>query len=634
MKKRKVSSNPARGVQRQWPALRPPQTAAHPSAPSLTLSGSQAERAFNLAGLEKRLCYRFGRYPELARLALLHPAVSREDHSERRPNNERLEYLGDAILSAIVADSLYRQLPGSPEGELSKLRAAIVSREACETYFVKLDLVEFLDFGPVPTKVHKQLARTRNIRANAFEAILGAIYLDGGYEAAMAFFLTHFAEDLLRSQAHPAPNYKSSLQEWASQQKNTVLEPPSYELVKRSGTAHSPVFHVRVSMRMQTHQKPLVCHASNQTKRQAEQLAAKAMLRQLGVVVEQSTRKGMETATAIPTVRSSMKKKMVAYPASSSEEISTSRSTTNAASSSNNLLVPRNRQGNGRDLRSTVDAVRRSTDLELVLSAAYGGKAASLADLCEWFPDAYPIPVAIACLSHFAIIGSAMANADGLPQPLFEQLVWAVVLDRSILTLADDSVLITREERLPSGQRMLRLDSQSAGGSDAPPLESLALGAEYANFFVARRVVVPRSEKTTTMGMFVRFHGSLVPEKNCLDGRFVDNDATQAWLTALVATVALMIEAEMRDEAAPHQDTDETEMTCSHAAWTRAYIREAIREWSTSPSTDKLAKLRLGCARVLHAINNYGLLHWRHHNASACVYASMLVQFARIWLHL
>ncbi|KAK4529236.1 hypothetical protein CCYA_CCYA01G0093 [Cyanidiococcus yangmingshanensis] len=635
MRKRKTLSRSLRT--RREPALgrrMVPRPASHPLS-SFVLSADRKETGFDLAKLEKRLRYRFGRYPELAKLAFLHPAGPKEGQNERRLNNERLEFLGDAILSAIIADNLYRQLPESQEGELSVVRAAVVSREACARYFVKLDLLGFLDFGPVSPKVHQQLARTRNIRANAFEAILGAIYLDGGYEAAMRFFLMHFADDLLQNQAHPAPNYKSTLQEWASQQKNAILDPPQYELVKKSGSAHNPLFHIRLSLRMRVAPKSLECHGSGRTKRQAEQAAAKALLSQLGITVERPILKGMEQASLGRGLQATVDVNSAAPSEVSSKHSSMSTTTMTSATPGIHKLVSAQRGSQtAESRRNTIDAVRRSTDLELVVSAAYGGSSATLADICALFSKTYTIPVAMSCLSHFAIMGSAMTNADGIPRSLFEQLVWAVLLDRSMLTLVDDGPLVTEEERLPSGQRMLRLYSQSAGSGDAPLLESLALGAESANFFFARRVVVPRSEKTTAMGMFVRFHGCLVPERNCLDGSFIANDITQAWLTALVATVALMFETEGGSRSLDEHDAGEASPMASHSSWTRLYLRNAVQDWSKSPTAGNLARLRLGCARALHEIHGHGLLYWENLNESMSVHASMLVQFARIWLRL
>jgi ribonuclease-3 len=623
---RRVNALPTRKRRRRTaPATAPEASSRALLVPvrHLSLCGCVKHPDFNLANLEQRLRYRFSRYPELAKLAFSHPASSNGDGHQRLLNNERLEFLGDAILSAVVADSLYRQLPEAREGELSVIRAAVVSREACAKYFARLGLEEFLEFGPVPPPVYERLSRTQNIRANAFEAILGAIYIDGGYEAALEFFLMHFAEDLIHKQIHPVPNYKSVLQEWASQQKEVVTELPSYEILKKSGAAHSPHFDVRVCMRVRGAPEPIECLGSGRTRKQAEQVAAKALLQLMGVPIDRNEPRDSQHEAASALVEATAP--LLGSAAGTMHPSRLSHSNGQQTSSAREQRV----LWDGRQRRQSIDDVRRSTDLEMVIPAAYGGAAASLATVCQWIADAYTVPVAMACLSHFALTGSIAANQTWMQHPLIPQLIWAVVLDRSLLTLADDAPVETVQEMLPSGQRMIRVYSSSDAGDGALQLDPLAPGAESANFFVARRLVVPRSEKTLSMGMFVRFQGCLVPQRNDFETDFISDDITQAWLTALVATVALMF---VNESSSALETAERTEPTVPHSHWTGTFVREAVQEWSDAPGERALARLRLACSRILQELSGYGLLRWNRRNRVLSLHASLLLQFARTWL--
>jgi len=156
-------------------------------------------------------------------------------------NNERLEYLGDAVLGMVIAEALYQKLPEEPEGILSRHRANLVNKEALAELGVGLNLGERVQLGPGELKSGG--FRRKSIIADAVEAIIGAVYLTRGFEAAKQFILALYAELLgnlpaIRSLKDP----KSRLQEYLQARS---IELPEYELVEVTGQAHNQHFRVR-----------------------------------------------------------------------------------------------------------------------------------------------------------------------------------------------------------------------------------------------------------------------------------------------------------------------------------------------------------------------------------------------------
>lgn len=163
----------------------------------------------------------FGFYPGnifLYKLALRHRSVAKELNNGARISNERLEYLGDAILSAIVADHLFKTFPLKDEGFLTEMRSRIVSRAQLNNLSQKLGIVNLIQTSPDTNNVY------RSIKGDAFEALVGAIYLDQGYEFTRKVLIEkvirlHF--DLEQLENHNT-NYKSRLIEWAQREKVSV----------------------------------------------------------------------------------------------------------------------------------------------------------------------------------------------------------------------------------------------------------------------------------------------------------------------------------------------------------------------------------------------------------------------------
>jgi ribonuclease-3 len=211
-----------------------------------------------------KLDYRF-RDASLAELALTH-------RSAGRPNNERLEFLGDALLGAVVAEMLYEAHPRASEGELSRLRAQLVNGQALAVLGRELDLGDGLKLGPGELKSGG--FRRDSILADAFEATIAAVYLDGGFEACRHVVRGLFAQrvaDLPKS----SKDAKTRLQEWLQAR---GLPLPVYDLIGSHGEDHAKIFEVSCSI---VEPAPLRAEASGPSRRAAEQDAAEVVLAQL-----------------------------------------------------------------------------------------------------------------------------------------------------------------------------------------------------------------------------------------------------------------------------------------------------------------------------------------------------------------
>ncbi len=200
--------------------------------------------------------------------ALTHPSL--RDSKRGVAEYERLEFLGDRVLGLIMAERLYRQLPLSTEGDLSKRHAALVNRDALRGIALAMGLDRYLRLA----KGESVMADRRNLAvlSDAVEAIIGALYIDGGLEVARRFINSRW-KDI--GDARPAPKEsKTELQEWA-QGKGLPL--PVYRVIERSGPAHAPEFMVELSV---MGQKDVISRGAS--RRAAEKSAAFAMLEQIG----------------------------------------------------------------------------------------------------------------------------------------------------------------------------------------------------------------------------------------------------------------------------------------------------------------------------------------------------------------
>ncbi|MGZ8996391.1 MAG: ribonuclease III [Rhodospirillales bacterium] len=219
-------------------------------------------------GVEESLGYRFSD-PSLLSLALTH-ASARGTDPATTVSNERLEFLGDRVLGLIIAELLYRRFPGESEGALAQRHAALVSRPALSQVAIRLQLSPSI----VASRSERDAGGTSSpgILADTLEAIIGALYLDGGLQAAAAFIEKNWSE-LISGARTPPKDPKTELQEWA-QARGIGL--PAYREVERRGPPHAPEFSIEVSL-------PGVgaVAASGPSKRSAEQAAAERLLASL-----------------------------------------------------------------------------------------------------------------------------------------------------------------------------------------------------------------------------------------------------------------------------------------------------------------------------------------------------------------
>jgi len=222
---------------------------------------------------QQAIGYRFHR-PELLEEALTHKSYVNEQKAPGEKDNERLEFLGDAVLSLIVSEHAVASLPGSPEGDLSKLKAALVSEVSLAKVARGLGLGSLLRLGRGEELNHGR--DKPSLLANAFEAVLAAVYLDGGLNAARDFAVRACADELAQL-AEPTGgrvgDYKTTLQEWCQKRFDAL---PQYVTVRETGPDHQKLFEVQVTI-----QGEAMGTGIGRTKKEAEQMAAKQAVEQI-----------------------------------------------------------------------------------------------------------------------------------------------------------------------------------------------------------------------------------------------------------------------------------------------------------------------------------------------------------------
>lgn len=223
----------------------------------------------DLAELEKHIGIKF-KNPDFLKEALTHRSYLNENTSWRLPHNERLEYLGDAVLELAVSEDLYRDFPDYPEGKLTVLRAALVNYQI----MAKVASEAFLDkFILMSRGEAKDTGKAREvILANASEALIGAIYLDQGYEVTKKFiqkFVLSHLDEILRTRSYK--DAKSELQEVVQERLRVT---PTYRVLTEEGPAHQRIFTVGVFFG-----EKLIAEGSGASKQEAETEAAKNALK-------------------------------------------------------------------------------------------------------------------------------------------------------------------------------------------------------------------------------------------------------------------------------------------------------------------------------------------------------------------
>jgi ribonuclease-3 len=216
----------------------------------------------NAPTIEAKLGYFFKDRSHLV-LAFIHRSFINENR-DIKFHNERLEFLGDSVLSLLIADYLYRYLPDTPEGELSYLRSRLVEAASCFAYLQKLQVEKYTLLGK-GEKMNGGRGRD-SIMADLFEAIVGAIYLDGGLEETRRFLFKNFSKEFESILKTPLTNWKAQLQDYCQKK---FHQPPMYKVTSESGPDHSKTFTISVLINNQE-----MGHGEGSSKKEAQQAAA------------------------------------------------------------------------------------------------------------------------------------------------------------------------------------------------------------------------------------------------------------------------------------------------------------------------------------------------------------------------
>ena len=217
--------------------------------------------------IETKLSYKF-KNKELLHTALTHSSYANECNVE---SNERLEFLGDAILGCVVARVLYDNFPESTEGELSKLRSAIVSRTNFARYALKLKIDKQILLGKGEENTGGR-ERESNL-AGTFEAVIGAVYIDGGYRKTYSI-ISRLTNESLKS-SNIFSDHKTKFQEIAQKKFRKI---PRYKILSEEGPPHEKTFHVEVKLGSKIYGV-----GKGRSKKEAEQLAAEEALKSIDI---------------------------------------------------------------------------------------------------------------------------------------------------------------------------------------------------------------------------------------------------------------------------------------------------------------------------------------------------------------
>ncbi|WP_026074002.1 ribonuclease III [Acetivibrio cellulolyticus] len=225
----------------------------------------------NIESFEKIIKYEFKDKDNLV-LALTHSSYANEYKSEKLISNERLEFLGDSVLSVVISENIYKNYSHLSEGEMTKFRANVVCEASLENCANNLSIGQYLLLGK-GEEITGGRTRT-SILSDAMEALIGAIYLDGGLESAKSFVLSQmekFIDDSIKGEIFM--DYKTQLQEIIQKNNDQKV---TYEIIDEKGPDHSKIFVSQVKL-----DDKVIGVGEGRTKKEAEQMAAKTSLKKI-----------------------------------------------------------------------------------------------------------------------------------------------------------------------------------------------------------------------------------------------------------------------------------------------------------------------------------------------------------------
>ncbi|MHD0316181.1 ribonuclease III [Fusobacterium sp. THCT1E2] len=226
----------------------------------------------NYLELEGNLGYSFNN-KELLKNSLIHRSFGNEHWRYKKISNERLELLGDAVLDLVVTEYLYKSYESSTEGDLAKIKSMVVSEPVLASISKKMDVGKYLllSKGEEMTGGRER----SSILGDAFEAILGAIYLDSDFETAKKYALSHIKDSIDHvDKNEDILDFKTILQEYSQREYKII---PSYEVIRETGPDHQKIFEIEVKIGERTGR------GTGKNKKSAEQSAAKELCKKLGV---------------------------------------------------------------------------------------------------------------------------------------------------------------------------------------------------------------------------------------------------------------------------------------------------------------------------------------------------------------
>lgn len=217
--------------------------------------------------IESILGYSFGNKSWIVQ-AFTHRSFFHEHKDIVKEHNERLEFLGDSVLTLIISSYLFTIFPNIQEGHLSQLRAEIVNAKTCSIFTQKMKLERFLLISK--GKIRSFHQGKSSILSDLFEAILGAIYLDGGLKPAEKFIFSHFSQEIDDIIQSPMRNWKAELQDYTQKMFHSV---PIYKVEKEEGPDHEKFFYVTVCI-----QNQVLGEGTGNSKKEAQMVAAQNAL--------------------------------------------------------------------------------------------------------------------------------------------------------------------------------------------------------------------------------------------------------------------------------------------------------------------------------------------------------------------